>query len=181
MPDAAGESTLVSAPLGITCIEHSHSHTSNQCQTGQTTSNNDTGGTDPHCTGKTMGSRTRDRLSRRWRICRGQPGSYLPSVARPLCLTLVVDSTTLRSSATTAQGQTRGEAEERSPATEADAAFNEPGDSLALSRDPMVRWTAAEDGRASWHSVVASRWGGSTAHPALVLLRDPSGKRSPFA
>src|SRR5215469_8779031 len=95
MPYAAGGGALVSAPLGITCFEHSYSHTSHQCQTGQTTSNYDTGLTNPHCTGKTMGSRTRDRLSRRWRICRGQPGSYLPSVARPFYLTLVVDCTTL--------------------------------------------------------------------------------------
>ena len=28
---------------------------------------------------------------------------------------------------------------------------------------------------------MASRWGSPLAHPALVLLRDPSGKRSPFA
>jgi hypothetical protein len=77
--------------------------------------------------------------------------------------------------------QAGSQAQKGSPPTEADAACNEPGDSLAQSRDHLVCWTAAEDGSGDWHRLVASRWGGPTAHPALVLLRDPSGKRSPFA
>ena len=82
-----------------------------------------------------------------------------------LYLALALDRTTLRSRPTATQGQAGSQAQKGSPPTEADAAFNEPGDSLAQSRDHLVCWTEAEDGSGDWHSLVAWRWGGSTAHP----------------
>ncbi len=120
---------VISVPTPLSC---------DQRQTRQTASHDDTGGTAPDLARETLVSRARARGGGRRRFCRDQPGSYVPELSSPLYLALALDRTILRSRPAATQGQAGSQAQKGSPPTEADAAFNDPGDSLAQSRDHLV-------------------------------------------
>jgi hypothetical protein len=120
VPDAPGVCALVSARLRLAGAQRSHADSRDQRQTRQTTSHNDTCCTAPDLACETLGFQARDRIGWRRRFCLEQPGSYVPPLASPLCLTFALDRTTLRSCATTVQRQAGSQAQERSPPAEVD-------------------------------------------------------------
>jgi hypothetical protein len=97
--------------MGPTGHQCSHPDSCDQRQTRQTASHDDTGCTAPDLARETLGSRARACVGGRRRVCRDQPGSYVPPLAGPLYLALALDRTTLRSRPTATQGQAGSQAQ----------------------------------------------------------------------
>jgi hypothetical protein len=154
---------------------------SDQRQTGQTASHDDTGCTASDLACEMLVSSARDRVGGRRRFCRDQPGSYLSSLASSMHLPITVDRTTLRSCPAATQGQARSQAQERSPPAEVNRSRVK--DKVTVWLRQEIAWYAGQQlkmdlltGVALWH-----RDGEDPLPIRWVLLRDPSGKRSPFA
>ena len=171
----------VSARLRLAGAQRSHADSRDQRQTRQTTSHNDTGCTAPDLACETLGSQARDSIGWRRRFCLEQPGSYVPPLASPLCLTFALDRTTLRSCPATTQRQAGSQAQERFPPAEVDRSRVKDKATAWLRQE--LTWYARQQlkmdlitGVSLWH-----RDGKDPLPIRWVLLRDPSGKRSPFA